>query len=224
MSEETTVTGADNMGAAAPATTESGQVSNEQPPEEQNVPLAALQSERAQRQELQDELKMMKDHVSLLQATNAQQKAPQPKGEFDDLDEGDVLTVGQAKSFLSKMNKQYQMSIEELKMTQKHPDYQEVITKYLPEVIKNNPGIRQTLETSQDYELAYYLAKNSDNYRGEKGKVKKSADAERIIQNSKQAGSLSSAGSTTPISQARRYKDMPAADFRALVNKNLGGP
>jgi hypothetical protein len=224
MSEEPNVSGEENMEAADPEVSESSHDSNEQQTEEQNVPLAALQSERAQRQQLQDEIKMMKEHMSLIQANQVQQRAPEPKDELDDLDEGDVLTVGGAKKFLSKMNKQYQMSIEELKMSQKHPDYQEIITKYLPEVIKNNPGLRNTLESTQDYELAYYLAKNSDVYRGEKGKAKKNADAERIVQNSKSAGSLSSVGSTTPISQAKRYKDMPVEEFRNLVNRNLGGP
>jgi hypothetical protein len=228
MSEEPNVSGEQNQEAAVPPIVESNQVQTEQPESndvqnEQNVPLSALQSERTKRQQMEDELRMMKEHMNLLQANQMQAKE-KPKDDLDNLDDGDVLTVGEAKKFINKMNTQYQMSIEELKMTQKHPDYQEVISKYLPEVLKQNPGLQNSLQKTQDYELAYYLAKNSDNYRREKKRSTKSADAQRIVENSQKAGSLSSMGSTSPISQAKRYKDMSDSDFRNLVSKNLGGP
>lgn len=212
--------------AAAPATDETS-IAQAEPSEsgqEQSVPLSALQSERAQRQQMQDELKMMKEHLTLLQTNQAQPRVEKQKDELDELDDGDVLTVGEAKKFLGRMQRNHQSSIEELKMTQKHSDYQEVITKYLPEVLKENPGLRNTLQQTQDYELAYHLAKNSDVYRKENKKTKQSVEAQRIVENSQKVGSLSSMGSTSPISQARRYRDMPLDDFRALVGKNLGGP
>ena len=82
--------------------------------------------------------------------------------------------------------------------------------------------MKTTLQKSQDYELAYFLAKNSDNYRKENKRSKKSADAQRIVENSQRAGTLSSMGATSPISQAKRYKDMSDAEFKQEVNKNLG--
>jgi hypothetical protein len=163
---------------------------------------------------------MIKDHVALLQFS--QQQQPTPKDDLDKLEDGDVLTVGEAKKFLTKMDTKYQTSIEELKVMQKYADYQEVISKYLPEILKTNPGLKRTLKQTQDYELAYYLAKNSDSYRSENKKSKKSIEAQRIVENSQKAGNLSSMGATTPISQAKRYKDMPDDDFRSLVNQNLG--
>lgn len=189
--------------------------------QEQHVPLSALQAERAQRQQYQEELKMMRDHFALMQAQSLKAQ-PQEKDEFEKLSDDDVLTVGEAKKFLSKMNKQYQMSIEELRMTQKHSDYQEVVTKYLPEVLKQNPGLRRSLEQTQDYELAYHLAKNSDVFQQDHKKSKKNADAEKLIQNSQKAGSLSSIGGTSPINNAKRWKDMPDDEFKKTVQKNLG--
>jgi len=189
---------------------------------EQSVPLAALQSEREKRQSLQDELRLIKEHIALMQA-NQSQSQEKPKDEFDSLEDTDVMTVGEFRKISKKMANQFNMTIEELKMVQKHPDYQEVITKYLPDLLKQNPGLQQSLQKTQDYELAYYLAKNSDAYRSETRKSKKSADAQRIVENSQKAGSLSSMGSTSPISQARRYKDMDDREFEALVNRNMGG-
>lgn len=189
--------------------------------ESRQVPLDALQAERAQRQSLQEELRVIKDHIALMQSQQARPQQQQ-KDELDGLSDDDVLTVGEAKKFISKMNNQYQMSIQELKMVQKHPDYQDVVVKYLPEVLKQNPGLRQTLESSQDYELAYYLAKNSDAYKSEHKATKKNKDAERILQNTQQAGSLSAVGSNSPMNTAKRYKDMSDEEFRTFANRNRG--
>lgn len=221
MIEETNVSGDTYLEAAAPAEAEVSNTQTEQA-SEQSVPLSALQSERAQRQQLQDELKVIKDNLALLQTQRQEQSAPKPKEEFDGLDDGDVLTVGEAKKFIQKMNHQHQMSIEELKMTQKHSDYQEVITKYLPEVLKNNPELRKSLQQTQDYGLAYHLAKNSDSYREAHKRTRRNADAQRIVENSQSAGTLSSVGATTPISQAKRYKDMSNEEFMRVVSQNMG--
>lgn len=205
----------DTMEAAAPVDT----VQNEpHGGESRSVPLDALQSERAQRQALQEELRVIKDHLALMQRQPQQQQ----KDELDSLSDDDVLTVGEAKKFLSKMTKQTDMTLAELKMVQKHPDYEEVITKYLPEVLKQNPGLQRSLQASQDYELAYYLAKNSEVYKSESKKQKKHADAERILQNSASAGALSSVGSNAPIGDAKRYKEMSDSEFMQTVQKNLG--
>lgn len=189
--------------------------------QEQSVPLSALQQERAQRQGLQEELRMIKDHLALLQANQARPQEP-VKDEFDGLSDGDVMTVGEFKKIAAKFNQQFQMSVEELRMTQKYPDYQEVVTKYLPEVLKTNPGLHRTLQQTQDYELAYYLAKNSDTYKGQSKTAQRNADAERMVKNAQQAGSLSSVGGTSPMNTAKRYKEMSDEEFMKEANKNRG--
>ena len=222
MSEEPH-TGDQHSEAAALVDNAEMQSQGEATQENRQVPLDALQSERAERQRLQDELKMMQENMQLMMAQQSQKHDPvQQKEDFSGLSDEDVLTVGEFKKAISQRENQYRMSIEELKMTQQHPDYQEVVTKYLPEVLKQNPSLRQTLESTQDFRLAYHLAKTSDAYKSEHKKVKKNADAERIVQNAQRAGSLSSVGQTSPISEAKRYKDMSDQDFRKLMNKNLG--
>lgn len=223
MDDETMNTG-EQMEAAAPVANESEDSGAEQSQgghTSQNVPLDALQAERAERQRLQDELKMIKDHISLMQV-NQQSSQPDRKDDFDGMSDDDVLTVGELKKALGQKEQQFQMSLQELRMTQKYPDYQETITKYLPDVIKQNPSLRDSLQKTQDYELAYYLARNSDSYKQEHKKVKRNEDAERMVQNANQVGTLSSVGNTSPMSQARRYKEMSDADFEKMVNKNLG--
>ena len=226
MNQEFNVSGDQELEAAVPPADETNQAQQEQAvtgsvEQEQHVPLAALQSERAKRQQMEDELRMMKDHLALSQVNQSQPQV-KPKDEFDGLEDGDVMTVGEFKKLSGSIATKFNMTIEELKMAQKNPDYQQIITKYLPDVLKQNPGLRSTLQSTQDYELAYYLAKNSESYRDENKKSKKSADAQRIVENSQKAGSLSSTGSASPISQAKRYKDMSEDEFKQVVSRNLG--
>ena len=213
MTEETHA--GDYVEAAAPVDYDNGDHTQA---ESRQVPLDALEAERAQRQQLQEELRMIKDHLSLMQTS----RQPEPKGELDSLQDDDVLTVGEAKKFISNLNNQYKASLDEIKISQRHPDYSEVITKYLPEVIKQNPSLHDSLLKTKDYELAYHLAKSSESYRKVHKKASVNKDAERIIENSQRAGSLSSVGQNSPISEARRWKDMSDDDFRQQVAKNMG--
>ena len=207
MSEESN-SGVEQEAAVPPSVVEE-KAEAEQQKDEQLVPLSALQSERALRQQKEQEIQLMKENSELWKA-NIQKE--------DELSDDDVLTVREAKRAL----RQYQLSIEELRVAQKYPDYQEVVSKFLPEIIKNNPKFRSTLETTQDYELAYYLAKNSDAYRSTEKKKQVHSDAERIVQNSQKPGSLSSGGSASSIAQVKRYKDMSDEEFANVVSRNLG--
>jgi len=141
---------------------------------------------------------------------------------LDELDDSDLLTVGDIKKKLEPLVNQYKLSMEEIKVMQKYPDYQDVVTNYLPELLKQNPRLQRTLYETQDYELAYYLAKHSDAYKEKTTKSKKFNNAQRAIENSQKAGSLSSMGSTSPISEAKRYKDMSDSEFMEFANRNLG--
>jgi|SRR3990172_1834530 len=188
-------------------------------PKEDFVPVSALQAERKERQALQENLKMLQDHVSLLQANQVQPKSEPYHGLADD----DVLTVGEAKKFIGSMQKDYRENISELRMTQKYQDYTEVISKYLPEVIQANPSLRDTLNVDPNkYETAYILARNSESYRKAKHERKKSADAERIVQNASKPGSLSAMGSASPQSHTGNWKSMSDDEFMKHVHKHLG--
>ena len=206
--------------AAAPEAVQSNQ-----PDQERVVPLSALEAERSKRQQTEDENRMMREHFALMQANAARPQAQpvQPhQDEYGGLEDTDVMTVGEFKKHSQRIASQFSMTLDELRMTQKHPDYQDVVTRYLPELFKTQPGLRESLKKSQDYELAYYLAKNSDAYKGANQRNERHADAERIIKNSQSSGSLSSMGSSTPVNQAKRYKDMSDDEFRILTQKNMG--
>ena len=183
------------------------------------VPVDALQAERRERQRMQEELDAIRNHVSLMANQNSQPKEEDP---MDSANDDDILTVGEAKKYIKSLDNNYRSSIEEMKFAQKNKDYQEVIQKYLPEVIKKNPRIKQSLAQTQDFAMAYELAKNSEAYRRDHFEKKPHEDAQRIMDNSQKSGSLSQVGSTAPANQARSYKTMSDQEFMREVQKNLG--
>lgn len=213
------VSGEEEVRAAAVPTEDQSTQPTE---DERQVPLSALESEREKRQRVEEENRLIREHFTLMASQQQPQRQPMSQEELDGLDDSDVMTIGEFKKHSSRLTQQFQASVQELKMAQRYPDYQKVITTYLPDVLKTNPGLRASLEKSQDYELAYYLAKNSETYKSEHVREKKNEDAERILKNTQSTGSLSSMGATTPVSQAKRYKDMSDEEFRKVMHQNLG--
>ena len=185
------------------------------------VPLTALQAVRREKQQTEEQNRMLQDHLSLMQANQAPQATKQD--EYEGLSDDDVLTVGEAKKFLGKIENNYKTSVAELSAQQKYSDYNEVVTKYLPDVVKQNPALRTTLQNDENrYELAYFLAKNSDSYREATHEVKKSTEAQRIVENGQRPGSLSAVGSAAPQSQVSNIRNMSDDDFMKMANRNLG--
>lgn len=181
------------------------------------VPVDALQAERKERQQLQEELKALRDHVSLMASRQVERQQPE-----DTSNDEEILTVGEAKKYIRQLDQNYRASIEEMKFAQHHKDYEEVINKYLPEVIKKNPRIKNSLEKTQDFELAYELAKNSEAYRRDHFEKNPHENAKRIVENTNRAGNLSQVGSTAPVNSSKNYKQMSDQDFMKEVGKNLG--
>lgn len=220
MSEEQLMSGEELQQDAA---VNNDDLSTQQSDQVKQVPLSALESERAKRQSYEEEIRLLKENYELMRAQQqTQSKVPSQKDDYDSLDDDDIITVKDFKKISSQMKSQFQSTVEELRMAQKHPDYQEIITKYLPNVIKNNPKLRDTLQKTQDYELAYYIAKNSDEYRSANASTGIHEKAERILKNSQNSAGISSVGSSTPVNKAKSYKSMSDDEFKQLMARNRG--
>ncbi len=204
--------------AAAPLSSETVDSQPEQADERQ-VPLSALESERERRQKKEDDYDILQENFNLLQRRMQQPPPPAPEPLPDSQD---VVTFGDLNKVAGKFQHEIRSTLNEMQMARKYPDYDEVVRKYLPNVIRNNPNMKATLESSQDYDMAYVLAKSSDEYRKDHHQRKKSTDAERILSNSEQTGNLSSVGGTSPISMVKRYKDMSDDDFKKVAARNMG--
>lgn len=184
------------------------------------VPIADFESEKALRQQAQDDLKLFRESFA---ANTAQQRqeTQTAKSSVPELEDSDVLTVGDYKKSAREIASSFGGRLSELEMSIKHDDYNDVVTNYLPDVLKENPALRNTLQNSQDFALAYYLGKNSSRYRKENAKNKMSSDAKRLVENSEASGSLSSIGGTSNASSGSRYLHMSDEDFIKESNKHL---
>lgn len=203
--------------AAAPLSSE--QIDSQPEQAERQVPLSALESERERRQKKEDDYNILQENFNLLQR-RMQQPPPSPSEPTPDTQ--DVVTFGDLNKVAGKFQNEIRATLNEMQMSRRYPDYDEVVRKYLPNVIGNNSKMKATLESSQDFDMAYTLAKSSDEYRKDHQQKKKSTDAERILSNSEQSGNLSSVGGTSPISMVKRYRDMSDEDFKKVASRNLG--
>lgn len=190
--------------------------------QENTVPVHVVQSMRSENQHLKENLKLVSEHLELLKA-NQNHQAQVQQDQLNSLSDHDVLTVGEAKKVLGQMEKKRRMEMEEIKMTQTHPDYTDVIKNYLPKVLSEDPELRIEIENARNpYKMAYMLAKKSTEYVDKERTKKKSEDAERIIANSQKTGNLSAVGTGSAITKASFYKSMNDDEFRKMMNKNAG--
>ncbi len=194
-----------------------------QPEQEQMVPVTALQAERRERQQLQENNRILQDHLALLQANAPKQASEAQQGEFSGLSDSDVLTVGDAKKFMNQFSHQQNLAVEELKMQTTNPDYNEVVRKYLPEVLKTDPELKDVIMNAPNpYKAAYFIAKRSDGYLQEQRLQKRSPEAQQAVHNLQRPGNLSSVGQGVSGTAASNFKSMSDKDFMTLANKNLG--
>lgn len=188
-------------------------------PQEQLVPLVALQAERRERQQLQDNLKLMQDHLSLLQANQIRPQQPEPDGLRDD----DVLTFGDAKKYLHQTTSETKAEMMEMKTQHTYLDYSEVVRNYLPQALKEDPELLDEIKSAPNpYKFAYKQAKKSEAYQKAQREKLTSPEAIKAIVNSQRPGNLSSVGSVSPASQVGSYRNMSDGDFMKQVQKNLG--
>ncbi len=198
----------EEMEAAAPESNESMVDETQAQEDSKVVPLEALEDERHKRQELAGQVELLKNHMNLLAAGQQKPQAEQTLSEDDD----DILTVGQARKGMAKIEQDFQSRVSELEFASKHPDYNEVIQKYLPEALKEEP-YWSTVLTPSSFAQAYSLAKKSEAYKKDHGKRKRNADAEKMVANSQRSGSLSSVGGAASGNGQPDWLNMPKAEF-----------
>ncbi len=150
-------------------------------------------------QEIKEEIKLMRDHMDLM-ARNLQ-KPPEQSDDYRDPVE--VLQQEVAKQ---------RVQIQEERVNRKYNDYEEVITKYLPLAIKDNPQLMNELR-STDFETAYFVAKSSKAYIKDKAFAPKTKEAQKIVENSETIGSISGIGSATAGDATPNFAKMDDEEF-----------
>lgn len=206
-----------------------------QPPPEQ--PSANPQSEhfRALREEV-DRIKAEREaekrehqlQLDLLRANMVpQQQAPQQSRErkfLDGMKEDDIPNVGELRREWDQKESMYQARLEELQFAQSHPDYAEVLEKFVAPLVKQKPHLARGIQASDHPSLmAYELGKMYQQTQERREATTVSENAQRIVENAKKPGTLSQAGGQSALSQADYYASMSDREFMKFAGKNLEG-
>lgn len=173
------------------------------------------------------QLRAYQDQFQLMQAQFQQS----PKEEQLNLSDDDIPSWGMIKKSAEPLQKEIESLKSELNQLRrkadgvdpeslqgKYSDFDDVVKTYLPKYIAKNPKIASYLKDSQDYELAYRIAKS---VQAEDQNPKMHEHVARITKNEDAIGSLSSIGHSSSVSQARRWREMPSEDFMREANKHI---
>lgn len=197
--------------------------------------LQGLKSEHSQTQEM---LRTKDDQIFLLRTTLNQrgdgQSAGQPQGDgkvrtgtfLDEVEDDEPLTAGQAKKLVMQ-NASVGALQAKLAKAQSDPDFTELTTTHIANVIKADPSIGAELAALppvEAYLQAYRLAKSDPEYHKKKmvtpviPKPKEDADAakaKKIEENLSKPGSPSSVQPASVASdEGERIRKMSKTEFR----------
>jgi hypothetical protein len=218
--------------AAALAESLSTQAEPAAPQQEQVVPVHVVQSIREELKAVKEENEVFKKNLYMMQwQTQSQQQQPaQPSSPFKDIDPEETVKVKDIARAYEDLNSRFESKLAEIKIAQKSTDYGEIIKKYLPLAAQEDPELLQDIQRSGNpYKAAYNAVKASKAYQDDliKERLGKQQDsqqaqtpkvqpqAERVVSNARQSGSVSSiASNSTPSGQFPSFSNMSDEEFR----------
>lgn len=186
-----------------------------------------IKTEReAEKRDHQLQLEMLRANLAQSQM-QAQPKQPEPQAKkmFEGMADDDVPNVSELRREWAQRESDYQSRLEELQVQQSHPDYAEVIEKFVLPLIKQKPHLAEGIQGARNKALyAYELGKMAQaTYQPPAPVVEapKNETAQRIVENARKPGTLSQAGGQGALSQADYFASMSDQDFMKFASKNL---
>lgn len=188
--------------------------------------IAQEKAEReAERHRYQQELESMRAQI-------AETRAEPRKGVLDDLADDDLMTVEKFRQVQQEQQQRYQEELSVLRYENlenrarlQHPDYNDVMEKYSIPLLRNNRDFARAFQNAENpAEFAYEIGRMQMNSMPKEpvAEPQISRAAERIVENARKPGTLSSArGGQPSLSKADYYGSMSDAEFAQLVSKNM---
>lgn len=188
--------------------------------------IAQEKAEReAERFRYQQELEMMRSQI-------ANTQSEPKKGVLDDLSGDDLMTVEKFRQVQQEQQERYQEELNTLRYENlenrarlSHPDYNEVMEKYSIPLLRNNRDFARAFQNAENpAEFAYELGRMQMGSTPKEPAPEPQINhrAERIVENARKPGTLSSArGGQPSLSKADFYASMSEKEFQEMVAKNL---
>jgi hypothetical protein len=202
-------------------------------PSEQELNFKAFREEidriKAEREEFKQNLEILRANV---QQQTPRREEPAPKKFLDGMEDNDIPNVKEIRSAWDQREKEYVSRIEELQVAQQHPDYAEVLEKYLTPLIRQKPHLAEGIQGASNKALfAYELGKMYQQQQIAQAvpppvapqATPPSETAKRIVENARKPGTLAQAGGQGALSKADYFATMSDEDFMRMASKNLEG-
>ena len=175
--------------------------------------------------ERESEKRIFQDQLDMLRS-NLRQEPRQPEVErkemFDGRDEDDTPTVGEMRREWQVKERGYQERLEEMEVAQRYSDYGEVMEKFTIPLMREKPHLVQGIQGAQNKALfAYELGKLAQQSSQVQAQPQVSETAQRIVENARRPGTLSSAGGQSVLSKADYFATMSDAEFIRMASRNL---
>jgi len=202
--------------------------------QETTVPVEVVEKLRDELRQSKEESGLLKDQVELYKAnmtTTSPVTEPSP-----DIKDDDVITFAEAKKLIADASRNIAGSLQQLEIGQANIDFNEVITKYLPALLKENPALTGAIRSSSNPALlAYNLAKGSTAHQtdvaknkltGNEAKIKDleakvakgDTEAQKLLDKIQKPGSASQVGGAGGgVSSSEFYANMSDQDFEARI-------
>jgi hypothetical protein len=198
---------------------------------------------KALREELaaikQEKERLAREFEGIKRAQNVQrQPEPPRKRAIDEISNEDLVTGAQFKQIMAEREAEYQLMVGELQVKAKYSDYDEVTAKYGVPLIEQEPDLAQGFLGAQNkasylykigkqaQEAAEYrrmLQEQSSQQPVAQSPQQPSQRAQKIMENSRKPGTLSSAvGGSGTLSKADYWATCSEAEFQKQVAANLG--
>ncbi|MFX0200993.1 MAG: hypothetical protein ACFFCW_33150 [Candidatus Hodarchaeota archaeon] len=185
-----------------------------------------VQELKNQNQLLQDQLELYRANVSMGQTQERRTETQAKDDAFGGMEDEDVLTVADAKKIFGAKEAQFSEGLSEMRMAVLFPDYRNIVTQHLPNVLKNNPTLATALKDPVKYRhlIAYELAKTDPEFTktttGSQEEKGGESEADRIIKNAQKTKSVSQAGGGGGgLSKLEMYATMSDEDFEKEIAK-----
>lgn len=160
----------------------------------------------------QREIQELKDKLVQTHSSQSQKELD----ELDSLASDDIVTVAQARKLAekvaektaSKLLKEKEVETMEDRTSSRYPDYADVVTKYIPKIIKDDPDLAEAIRNSPNpYVTAYKIAKNSYIYKKDTENANKASQtAQKVLENSSKPQSVHSQGYQGALSNAEKFE------------------
>lgn len=165
----------------------------------------------------------LKRQNEFLQMQLMQQEQVKPQADSKmSLKEDDLLTFGEYQKLQQSHEREkaeLKAKIEDIEMRARHADYNEVIQKYLPDVLQEDPDLAYAIKDNPRMQkLAYKLAQSSPKYHQERLSRQNASAIEKIVENTSRPQPANVRKNITVQDEETRLMNMTDEDIRRMHN------